>query len=542
MSITLTTAFLAELAKNVNQPNTILEVDLDSATVKWGFGTGGFSGVLPIVKSVSGLQNKIDAKAGHSTRGQIKAVIVGRDNFKTLIKDNYLKNRRVRRYDGFIANGFLYADYAKTYDGFISDWERNGDELTITISDDLYEASTKIPEETTGDTQYINYSNMNPVNIMDNILQTQLGISSAYIDSDKLASERDRWLNGWKFNRVITEPQKADDYLNELQEESNSYLLHDGDKITLKVFAPPVPTESVEEWRGDKHILLNSFKQKSGYKDAFFNRVLVYYDYDESGSDGSENFESAILVIDADSQDVTQWDEESTKTIKSKWIRSYTWTQPTSITGVVLYHVSASNGAGTGRLDFISTTKGLRWKAPGSATWGETVLIDDDGKYDIYDGADTTKYARVVVTAASLPPSTSYDEPITITALSGSIYATSLAQKHLSLYADPASIVSFEVDINKCSYSSVFVKPTDLKDITTDEACSKGYDTWSLERVMLTLVKPDFEKHKITVEAIQSRMKRNYGFIAPAGAGYPDYASATTAQRKYAYVGHNYIW
>ncbi|MEK6532110.1 MAG: hypothetical protein AABZ23_06440 [Deltaproteobacteria bacterium] len=540
MAVTLTAAFLAELAKNVNRPNTILEVDLSGATVKWGFDSAGYSGVLPILKSVSGLQNKIDAKAGHSTRGQIKAVIVGRDNFKSLVKDNYLKNRRVRRYDGFISSGFLYSDYAKTYDGFISDWERNGDELTITISDDLYEASTSIPAETTGDTQYISYLNMNPVDIMDNILQSQLGISSAYIDGATLASERDRWLNDWRFNRVITEPQKADDYLNELQEETNSYLLHDGDKITLKVFAPPMPTDTVDEWRGDKDILIDSLRQKSGYKDSFFNRVLVYYDYDESGSDGAENFEGAVLVIDAASQDASQWDEESTKTIKSKWIRSLTWTQPASITGVIIYHVSASNGAGTGRLDYVSTTKVLRWKAPGSATWGASVIIDDDGRYDIYDGADTTKYARVVVTAASLPPSTSYDEPITLTALTGSIYASSLAQKLLSLYADPASSVSFEVDINRCSYNSIFVKPTDLKDITTDEACSKGYDTWNLERVMLTSVKPDFEKGKISVEAIQARMKRQYGFIAPAG--YPDYASATTAQRQYAYVGHCYIW
>ncbi len=540
MAITLTTAFLAELSKNVNTPNTILEVDLDGATVKWGFSAGGYSGVLPIVKSVSGLQNKIDAKAGHSTRGQIKVTITGRDNFKTLIKDNYLKNRRVRRYDGFIAAGFLYSDYAKTYDGFISDWERNGDELTLTISDDLYEASASIPEETTGDTQYIDYRNMNPVNIMDSILQTHLGISSAYIDSAMLASERDRWLNGWKFNRVITEPAKADEYLNELQEESNSYLLHDGDKITLKVFAPPMPTDTVEEWRGDKQMLLNSFTQKSGYKDTFFNRVLVYYDYDESGSDGAENFESAVLVIDADSQDATQWDEVSTKTIKSKWIRSLTWTQPASITGCIVYHVSASNGVGESRLNYIHTTKGLRWKAPSSATWGATVIVDEDGRYDLYDGDDTTKYARVVVTAASLSTTTSTDEPITLTALSGSIYAGAIASKQLSLYADPAATVSFDIDINSCSYNSIFVKPTDLKDLTTDEACSKGYDTWSFERVMLTSVKPDFEKHKVAIEAIQARMKRQYGFIAPAG--YPDYSGATAAQRKYAYIGRCYVW
>ena len=52
---------------------------------------------------------------------------------------------------------------------------------------------------------------------------------------------------------------------------------------------------------------------------------------------------------------------------------------------------------------------------------------------------------------------------------------------------------------------------------------------------MLTSVRPDFQASKVSIEAVQTKMYRKYGFIAPAG--YPDYPSATTAQREYAFIG-----
>ncbi len=89
---------------------------------------------------------------------------------------------------------------------------------------------------------------------------------------------------------MLTEPKEADLYLNELQIETNSYIIHDGEKISYKAFAPPLPSEQVQEWSDAADILKGSFSQKSGYKDGFFNRLVVYYDYDESGNDKTENF------------------------------------------------------------------------------------------------------------------------------------------------------------------------------------------------------------------------------------------------------------
>ncbi|MFZ3071894.1 MAG: hypothetical protein WA162_01480 [Thermodesulfobacteriota bacterium] len=532
MAITLTTAYLSELKKNVNTPNVIVEVSLDSGTLKWGFHTGGFSDVRPLLKSIGSLQNRLDTESGYSTRGQLTLVITGRDNFKNFIKDNYLKNRRIVRKDGFL--GTAYSDYASTFSGKILDWNRKGDELTLIVGDDLaVDAKKKLPVENTAKTQYLDYRNANPVDIMLDLMQTRLGISSSLIDTAQFNSEKETWLAGWKFDRVLTKPEETNKYLNELQIETNSFIVHDGEKITFKHFGPAVPGQTVEEWNDAGHILSGSFSQKSGYNDNFFNRIVLYYDYDESGNDKEENFESAYIAADAGSQDATQWNEVKTKTIKSKWLRSLTYTQPTNITGVVIYHVSRINGVGSGTLTYKKNDKTLTWMRPGGWQEGEEVTLSKDGTYQIYD-TDKTKWVRVIVTTVSLPTANKTDT-IAISSLAGENFAAYVTGKILNRYRDPVAHVSFSIDTNSVAFNSAFVKPTDLKDLTTDEACGKGKGAWSKERLMLTSVRPDFQSSKVSLEAVQTKVYRRYGFIAPPG--FPDYPGASVGQREYAFIG-----
>lgn len=526
----LSSGYTSELRKGVNQINVVLEVELESATM-WGYHRDRYTeSVLPIVKSISSLQNKLDTKSGYSTRGQLTIVITGRDNFKNLIKNNYLKNKRVTRKEGFA--GLPLSDYVDTFTGTVQDWSRRGDELTLVVSDDMVDASVKIPVENTTKTQNLDYRNTNPVDIMTDILATQLNIGASYIDLVKFAAERDTWLNSLKFDRVITEPKAANEYLNELQIETNSFIIHEGDKITYKAFAPITPGSAAEEW-GDTNILANSLSVRSGYKDNFFNRVVVYYDYDESGSDKEENFEAAVIAADPASQSAGQWDEVSTKTIKSKWMRSRTFTQTANISGLKVYHVSSVNGIGAGTLTFTQSTNQLTYTAPGGSA-GEAVTLSKDGKHQVFS-SDKTKYIRVLVTTASLPAGNAADT-ITITDLGGTRYASMLASRLLIRFLNPVASVSFDVDINNVAYASKFIKPTDLKTITSDEACEFGDANWSNEQVMLTAVHPDYEKGVVKIEAIETKLYRRYGFIAPAG--YPDYGSASAAQKERAFIGN----
>jgi hypothetical protein len=552
MAITLSAAYLSELKKAVNTPNIIIELELDSGMVKWGLSSGGFNDVKAIIKSVSSLQNKIDARSGYASLGQISIVISGRDNFKPLISDEFLMNRRVTRKDGFIAEGFQYSDYGATFTGTILDWSRKGDELTLVVADEAIKTSKKIPVEDVSKTQYLDYRSTNPVEIMQDILKAQLSIDAAYVDDTQFDAERLSWLSGWVFDRVITKPEQASKYLSELQVETNSFLIHDGEKISFKHFAPPLPGESVSIWNDDSNLLDGSFREKSGYKGQFANRVVVYYDYDESGSDKEENFEAAYIATDSTSQSSAEWDETTTKTLKSKWIRTQTYTQPTNITGVTIYHVSKANGEGTGTLEFNVANNTLTWTAP-NGTVGEEVVLDNDGKYQVLDSSQL-KWVRVIVETEDLPSADKSDS-ITISPLDGESYAAYIANKLLLRYRDPVAVVGFKVDINSAINGQEFIKPTDIIDITTDEACSKGKDAWVNERMMLTMVRPDFATATVQIEALQTKMYLGAGFIAPAG--YPDYDTASEAEREYAYIGRasdnkvydgsayvdgNYIW
>lgn len=546
--------YAAELKKGANTPNTVIEIALDGGTVRYGFlpyrsvdiyadgsyyaddtvdagGTIDAPSVLPILKSVSSLQNKLDPKAGFSTRGQLTVVLGGREHVRGLIENEYLKNRRVFRKDGFMAEGFSCLEYAATFTGKVQDWSLRGDELTLVVADDLKDASVKIPVENAAKTQYIDYRNTNPVDIMTDILQNRVGISGEYIDTALFSSERDLWLNGWRFDRVLTEPREANEYLNDLQIETNSFIVHDGQKINYKVFAPPAPGQSVEEWTDSNNIIEGTFSAKSGYKDGFFNRVVIYFDYDESGGDKEENFESAVIAADAASQGSAQWDEVKTKVIKSKWIRSRTYTAA-SITGVTLYHVSQANGTGSGTLTYNRAANTLQWAAPGGAA-GEAVKLSASGRYRVFD-SDRTKYVRVIADTSALPLSNATDT-ITIEHLNGAYQAETLASKLLNRYRDPAALVSFEIDINNCAYNSGFIKPGDLKDVTTAEAYKKGGGQWSKQRVMLTSVRPDFSTHRVSIEAIETGLYRRYGFIAPLNK--PDYPAASGTDRQYGFIG-----
>lgn len=536
MAVTLSANYRAELKKMENAPDIILEIALDSGTLKIGQHSA-FVDVAAGLGDVDSFQNKISPKSGFTSLGNITAKIVGRDVFKDLIKDEYLKNRRVKKLEGFIADGFQYSDYAETFNGVISEWSRNGDTLTLTIHDDFQPITKEVPREsTTGthSTKFIDYSDQNPVDTMLDLIKVEASIAASLVETSKFESERDTWLSGWKFQRVLTNPEKIVDYLNELQKETNSFIVSDGELITFKVFAPSPPGTTTLTYTDDYHITKGSVRQKSGYSD-FYNRIIFYYDYNEADDDVAKNFDSVHIVIDSASQGSGQWDETKTKIIKSKWIKSHTFTQPSNITGCTIYGLSKSNGISSGKsgheLSYNSTNKTLAWTAPDGTT-GTAVNVESDGKYTIYD-QDETKYVRVLITALDLPELNKDDE-ITITSLLGASHVASISSKLLNRYRDPVSTIEFSLDMNLIANTdNKPIKPTDVFYLTTDEATVKGKSSLDAEHMMILSMKP--QKTKLMISCIQTKISERAAFIAPAG--YPDYPSATSQQREYAFIG-----
>ena len=366
---------------------------------------------------------------------------------------------------------------------------------------------------------------------MTDLIETQAGIAGADYDGSKFTTERDNWYSGWEFHRVLTKSQSIEKYLEELQIETNGFIYHDGDKISFKSFAPTVLGQTVREFSDDYNLLAGQTSHDSGYVGRFFNRVEVYYDYDESSNNKKdENYESVFVAEDTDSQ--TNWGEIKTKVIKSQWIRSFEFDQPSNITGCVVYAASKDNGAGGGTLTFNFANQTITWQANGD-TVGDTVTVDRSGKYQI-KSLDERKYIRVIIDTTATPGGNQSDT-ITLAALAGSTYASTLANRLLNRYLDPVTTIKGAVDYKDLDNNGTMYVPTDIVKLTTDMVTIYNQGGFNAEPCILLDVKPDESRQRITFEAMPTKLGKKAGFIAPSG--YPDYASATEAQREYAFIG-----
>jgi len=76
-----------------------------------------------------------------------------------------------------------------------------------------------------------------------------------------------------------------------------------------------------------------------------------------------------------------------------------------TIPGVAVDLASGRNGPGAGRLAYDATREALRYRAPGSDTWGTWVPAADSDELLLEDGEDSGSYLRVVVYADHLADS-----------------------------------------------------------------------------------------------------------------------------------------
>ena len=536
-----------------------------------------FYGVLPALGEISSLSNQVDTEGGYSTRGKMDIAIVGKEIIDWLIENHYLYGKQVTVKEGFVTPGFKYEDYTIIFRGLITNWDASKDELELEIEDNLTEIDVDIPVELTEEEEeegkppnYIDYRAMNPIDIILDILITQIGISEEFIKTSQIEKERDQWFIGWNFYRVLTSPTSAEDYLNELQIETNTFLIHDGQQIILKSYYPATPDLEIKKVNDENNILLKSFKIESGYDDAFYNKVDFYYDYDEDGGDEeSEAYESIYTAEDLTSQEA--WGEVKTKTIYSKWIRSlsWDWEDGYKIKGITIYHISIRNSPREdwgkwsklrGKLNYRITeeetteddgsitktfTKEVQYKDP-RGFYGDWVTIDDSGLYTIVAKAPK-RYIRIIVDAEKLPNSSETGR-INISPFEGKDTAKYLATNILNKYKNPAATVKFEIDFNDAISNNKLLLPADYIDITTNESLGKlgeGEESpspnWTNERLLILEIEPNVEKGKVEIKAIQTHMKIRYAFISPAEVteNWYDY-SEDSWQRSYCFVGGTY--
>ncbi len=182
--------------------------------------------------------------------------------------------------------------------------------------------------------------------------------------------------------------------------------------------------------------------------DESFNRVIVYYNYDESGEYKDNNFADAVTVTPTYLQLPNgELNDFKTMVVMSKEIRTLTYTTTSNITGVTIYHVSSTNdvGIGDGTLQYNRATNTLTWRAP-SGVAGRPITLYKDGKFQVFD-TDRAKFASVLVNMANLPE-TDQTDIVEMAVLDGQTQAITLATEVLWQSKSLIASDSSEVDIN----------------------------------------------------------------------------------------------
>lgn len=501
----------------------VLELDGGNVTVSETSGHG-----TPILQRVSRFLHKIEPSHGKANLAKVSIDLMDRDEWGSIVSQKYLKNRRINLKIGPRGGGM--ADFYTIFTGLIVDFDIKENILALEAQDDLYVTKKRVPVENATKTQSLAFQNTNPMDIKKTLIETHGEVPNTKINSTQFDADRDAWLQNWAFDRVLTNPIAIKKLINELDEQTLSFTFTDGDQITSAVFAPPVPGESILEIENEYR--RETLNIKGGMEDNLCNLCVIYYDWNESGSESEDDFDGVILVSDSASQGTSEWDEVARRAIKSKWIRTRSIAQPTNITGAVIYHVNSLNAAGTATLSYNSAAQTLTYTSPGDSA-GSAVTVNRDGKYQLFSN-DTTKYIRVVVTVGSLPGSNKSDS-LAVTAINGVMMATILATHTVARYRDPQAELIFDLNLSDAIWLDQFLKVSDIIKITDDRIITKGRPKWDDERIFLTSVKPDYRNKRMKIEGIQTSFKKRYGFIAPTGNP-TEYDNASLAEREYAYI------
>ena len=165
---------------------------------------------------------------------------------------------------------------------------------------------------------------INVWDIINDILQNEVGFDAADIDEAGAEEEVDRALQAFTFTGIVSKPTKASDLLTELTEQSMSYLFWDEEvqKIRFKAFFLPSPDDSIADLNETEHLaeLAVDNNEKSR-----ISRVVVHYEKDAIGDlKKQESYSRSYIVSDEDAADPEQYGEHETKTIFSRWITTAT--------------------------------------------------------------------------------------------------------------------------------------------------------------------------------------------------------------------------
>lgn len=161
--------------------------------------------------------------------------------------------------------------------------------------------------------------NQSPTDIVLDILKNYVGIAEEDIDTNQFTTEESAWLTAFTFTGIVSEPTKASELLEEIQEQtmSNIWWSEEEQKIKFKVIAPGNSQSSV--LTDNANIL--DIKINNNEKSRI-SRLVIYYGRDVVTEDLDEPsaYANALIDWDNDAEGSDQYGEKATKTIYSRWI------------------------------------------------------------------------------------------------------------------------------------------------------------------------------------------------------------------------------
>lgn len=537
-----------EAKKPSSQWACIVELSLDTGLLKFSNRPTKFEDVRPMLKnSPRALPSKIEIRYDKSSVGKVSFDLLEPEYFRKLIANEYLKNRKVEVKIGPLDGH--YSDYFTYFKGKVKTYDIAKDVMRISVEDEWQLTREKIPTLNETKTQFVSFgapiegadatsSGMHPLVIMERLLEIA-GIESPYIDSEQFSAERRHFNTNWRFQRIINKPMPLKTLINDLQEITLTHLFQKYDQVSVRTFAPPLIGQSLLSI--DEEFIQGSFSLKGKQKDNFFNRIEVYYDYDEA-ADELDNYHSVKIVEDLDSQGATQWNEVKTKTIKSKWMKSLGVIQGNDLneeTGFVVLFASSACTTGLHTIRYTTgDTPTLEFRALGSSTFGEAIKVKKPEIYTIPDGEDDSKFITVLCIPDLYSGNTRTDDFRTED-LDGDALARILAKRLLNEFRDPVPEIDFKLPLHKLTHLGDFVTPSQIVKVSTDLGAWKGYDQLQNAYAMLLSVKPDFKNFRGAISAIITMLDKKFLHFSPNRLHQVDWADEDAEDQEYGAICDN---
>lgn len=166
------------------------------------------------------------------------------------------------------------------------------------------------------------YAPANPFDILEEMLLSDAGISTSYVDTTAFDYWRDWPGNEINFSAIISEPTKLDKLYFEIVDliDCKSWIGEDL-KITIRRNMPNEPDRPYFVITDTANIIHDSASVDLNEKSRF-TRILLYWDKTVLGKiDDVNAYKRLDVAIDADAESVNEYNEVVEKKIFCRWLR-----------------------------------------------------------------------------------------------------------------------------------------------------------------------------------------------------------------------------